>query len=121
LFSVLKDDFFFGVLQVDVPETMKSVISKLSELMGVKQLHADVITVSIELNISISTRMFHKLVMQIREMGFKLEKVNFNDDGYFEAVHRDYETGESITVKYVPVDGFIIRSIVYRKSGDVVK
>ena len=106
---------------MEVPETMKPVVAKLSELMGVKQLHADVITVSIELNIGISTRMFHKLVMQIREMGFKLEKVNFNDDGYFEAVHRDYETGESITVKYVPVDGFIIRSIVYRKSGDVVK
>ncbi len=106
---------------MEVPETIKPVISKLTELMGVKQLHVNIVTLSIELNIGISTRIFHKLVMQIREMGFKLEKVDFNDDGYFEAVHRNYETGESITVKYVPIDGFIIHSITYRKSGDVVK
>jgi len=106
---------------VEVPETMKPVVAKLSELMGVKQLHADVVTVSIELNIGISTRMFHKLVMQIRELMFKLEKVNFNDDGYFEAVYRNYETGESITVKYVPIEGFFLHSVVYRKAGDTVK
>jgi hypothetical protein len=100
---------------------MRSVIAKLSELMGVKQLYAGVITVSIEVNLNISTRMFHKLVIRIHELGFKLERVSLVNNEYFEAVHRKYDTGESIILHYLPINGFIIYSVIYRKQGETIK
>ena len=106
---------------MEVPETVKPVIGKLSELVKVKELHANVVTLGIEVDLSLSEKRFHQFVKQIETLGFKLERVTFGEDGYFDAIYRNYETGESIVVSYVPIDQFIIHSITYHKRGDMVK
>ena len=106
---------------MEVPETMRPVIAKLSELMQVKELYANVATLRIDVDLSMSEKKFHQFVKQIQFLGFKLERVTLNDEGYFDAIYRNYETGESIIVSYVPVDQFIIHSITYYRRGGAVR
>jgi len=100
---------------------MKHVIAKISELLGVNELYADAVVLSVEVNLNITDQMFGQLVDKIKELGFRLERVNLINNEHLEAVHRKYDTGESIILHYLPVNGFIIYSITYRKQGVTVK
>ena len=106
---------------MELPETMKPVIAKLSELLGVKELYANVIMVSAEIGLQLTDEMFGQLVNRIQELGFKLERVSLVNNEYLEAIHRKYDTGESIILHYLPVNGFIIYSVIYRKQGETIK
>jgi len=106
---------------VKVPEPVKPVISKIFELMGIKELYINSIRLTIEVDLKISEKRFRQLVKEIEGLGFKLEDVGWDDNGYFDAIYRNYSTGENIVMSYVPVDGYTIRSITYRKQGDTVK
>ena len=100
---------------------MRHVIAKLSELLRVNELYANAISLSVEVNLNITDQMFSQLVGKIQELGFKLERVSLVNNQYLEAVHRKYNTGESIVLHYLPVNGFIIYDITYRKQGVTVK
>ena len=106
---------------MEVPESVKPVMSKILELMNVKELHANSVRLTIEVDLKISEKMFHQLTKEIEGLGFKFEGLSWNDNGYFDAVYMNYSTGESIAVSYVPVGGFITHSITYRKQGETIK